>query len=197
MEAAAEPPKTCSSKNVPPTQWVSCKDFFAWIMLENCARPSFATASMRRPCALRRHACAVTKSPRRDCRLQRDAAGRAMRPPTWRHRRGAASVAMRPATQRHRGGITAPMLGPRCRHHHDMPCIIAQHAAPMQGAGGENTPATNVAPPTRCRQRGNAACNATPPRRHHRAHVGSAVPPPPRHALHHRATRRTNAGRGG
>ena len=49
MEAVAELPKTGTSKNVPPTQSVSCKDFFAWIVLENRARPSFATASVRRP----------------------------------------------------------------------------------------------------------------------------------------------------
>ena len=49
MEAVAELPKTGTSKNVPPTERVSCKDFFAWIVRENRARPSFATTSMRRP----------------------------------------------------------------------------------------------------------------------------------------------------
>ena len=66
-EVVAELPKTGASKNVPPTQWVYCKDFSAWIVLENRARPSFAAASMRRPCGLRRDARTVTPSPRRRC----------------------------------------------------------------------------------------------------------------------------------
>ena len=59
MEAVAELQKRGTSKNVPPTQWVSCKDFFAWIVLENRAPPSSATASMRRPYPALGAGCAV------------------------------------------------------------------------------------------------------------------------------------------
>ena len=94
--------------NVPATESVSCAEFFAWIVLKNRARPSCATASMRRPWPLRPRASAAPPSPRHGCRLQRRATTVAMCQPMGDH---------------HQGAVVATTLAPPPR-----PCSLGRDA---------------------------------------------------------------------